>query len=462
MSHEMTVRNGTVVTGGGPIRADIGIDGGRIAAVAARLTPGTTDIDASGLVVVPGAIDPHTHFAIYSARSRTRSVDDYEAGTRAALLGGVTTVLNCAFQRPGEDLDTAIGRELELARMAHIDYGFHVAVTDLDVPDSLGQIRRLRSRGQASIKVFTSLAPYLLPKRDLLRVLEVAAETGLIVNVHVEDDALCTHLTSRSLESGRSSVAHYASARPAVAEALAVEEIGVYARAAGASVYFIYLSSEAGVRAALRARRAGTRAFIETRPLYLFLDDTRYSLPVTEAQRYVCLPPLRTPADQEALWHGLRSGDIDTYATDHVAWTAAQKGREELPFPEVPAGVSNVQTSVGMLFAEGVRKGRISLSRFVELTATNPARIFGLWPRKGTIAVGSDADIVLIDPARRFTVRSDVLASRADFDLFEGQEFVGWPVVTVSGGEVVASDGQLLSSPGRGRFLQATQQGAAV
>jgi len=445
----------TVVAGGGAVVADVGVDDGRITSIAASLSPGRDDVDASGLIVVPGGIDPHTHFAIYSGRSQTQSVDDYEVGTRAALLGGITTILNCAFQRPGDDLDTTLHRELELAAPSHIDYGFHVAVTDLEVPGTLDQVRRLRERGRTSIKVFTSLPPYKLDKDRLLDVLATAAEADLVVNVHVEDHALCTHLTNQLLGSGRTSVDNYPAARPPLAEALAVEEVAAYARSVGARVYFIYLSSQAGVAAALRARRSGAEAFIETRPLYLFLDDSRYALPVAQAQRYVCLPPLRTPADQDALWRALRDGEIDTYATDHVAWTADQKGLTHKPFPEVPAGVSNVQTSLGMLFAEGVAKGRISLTRFVELTSTNSAKIFGLWPRKGTISVGADADLVLIDPTKQFEVRSEVLESRADFDLFEGQVYTGWPVVTIARGDIVTGDGCVLSSPGRGRLLEA-------
>jgi dihydropyrimidinase len=229
--------------------------------------------------------------------------------------------------------------------------------------------------------------------------------------------------------------------------------MSVYARATGATVYFIYLSSRAGIAEASRAREEGANVFVETRPLYLFLDESRYSLAPEEANRYVCLPPLRTPDDQEALWAGIATGEIDTYATDHVAWNSSQKGLEERPFTEVPAGMANVQTSIGMLYAEGVVKGRMSLQRFVEVTATNPARIFGLWPQKGEIAVGSDADLVLLDPTKRVELTREGMASNADFEIFEGRSCLGWPVVTIARGEIVSRDGRLSSSPGRGRFV---------
>lgn len=451
--YELTVRNGTVAACGGVFVGDLGVIDGRIAAIGKDLPAGKEDVDAAGLIVVPGAIDPHTHFARLSRRSEMQSVDDYETGTRAALLGGITTILNCAFQEPGETVDQALERELSLAADSHVDYSFHVAVTDLSVPGTVEALGTLSDNGLTSVKTFTSLPPYMLGKPELLSVLDTAAREGLTVNVHVEDHAVCSHMTDRLLASGHRSVSNFPAARPSIAEALAVREMAAYARATDTTLYFIYLSSRAGLAEATRARREGSRAFVETRPLYLFLDDSRYALPGAEANKYVCLPPLRSLDDQEALWDGLRDGEIHTYATDHVAWTSAQKGLEERPFNEVPAGVSNVQTSIGMLYAEGVGKGRITLSRFVELVATNPAKIFHLWPKKGSISVGADADIVVIDPQKRIQVTREAMVSNADFDLFEGQSFVGWPVITIARGEVVTRGGEVLSSPGRGRFL---------
>ena len=454
LDHDLTVRNGTVVAGGGVFTGDIGIRDGRFTTLARELPPGREDVDAKGLIVTPGAIDPHTHFARLSRRSNMQSVDDYEAGTRAALLGGITTILNCAFQEEGDELAEAIEREHALAEGSHIDYSFHVAVTDLGVRGTLKSLGTFNDQGLTSVKTFTSLPPYMLDKPDLIKVLAAAADQGLTVNVHAEDHALCSHLTNASLAEGRTSVRHFPTARPSVAEALAVREMAVYARATGTTLYFIYLSSRAGLAEAARARHDGSRLFVETRPLYLFLDDSRYLLSPGEANKHVCLPPLRTLDDQEALWTGVAAGEIDTYATDHVAWTSSQKGLEERPFTEVPAGVANVQTSVGMLFAEGVIKGRISLQRFVDVIATNPARIFGLRPQKGEIAVGSDADLVLFDPEKRIVITHKEMASNADFEIFEGRACVGWPVATIARGNIVCRDGRVSSSPGRGRFVR--------
>ena len=452
--HDLTIRNGTVVACGGVFTGDIGIRDGRFVTIAPELPRGDEDIDASGLIVAPGAIDPHTHFARLSRRSNMQSIDDYETGTRAALLGGITTIINCAFQEEGDHLGEAIDREHVLAADSHIDYSFHVAVTDLSVPGTLKSLETLKDQGLTSVKTFTSLPPYMLDKPDLIKVLVAAADHGLTVNVHAEDHALCSHLTSRSLSSGRKSVKHFPAARPSVAEALAVREMAVYARATGTTLYFIYLSSRAGIAEASRARHEGSSVFVETRPLYLFLDDSRYSLPPEEANKYVCLPPLRSLDDQRALWAGIANREIDTYATDHVAWNSSQKGLEERPFTEVPAGVANVQTSIGMLYAEGVVKGRITLQRFVEVVATNPARIFGLWPQKGEIAVGSDADVVLFDPLKHVEITREGMASNADFEIFEGHSCVGWPVATIARGDIVSQDGRVSSNPGRGRFVR--------
>ena len=450
----LTIRNGTIAALGGMFVGDIGIADGRVAALGRNLAPGREDIDATGLVVTPGAIDPHTHFARNSLRSGKISADDYESGTRCAALGGVTTVLNCAFQEAGESIDRVVERELDLADKSHIDYGFHLAVTDLSAPHIFEGIAKLVDKGIPSVKVFTSLPPYASGKSDILQVLRVAAEAGLVVNAHVEDHALCSHLTDNLLSRGCGNVRHFASARPNSAEALAVREMAAYARATGATLYLHYLSSAAGVAEAAAARNDGGRIYVETRPLYLFLDESSYNLAGSEANRYVCLPPLRSIEDQQYLWRALSNGDVQTYATDHVAWTNQQKGLEGQNFNEIPAGVSNIQTGVGMLYAEGVVKGRLTLARFVELIATNPAKIFGLWPRKGAIAVGADADVMLLDPEKRFSLTRASLASNADFDLFDGSTFVGWPVATIARGEIIARDNTMLSVPGRGRFVQ--------
>ncbi len=436
---DLAVRGGLVVTEDRAAVGDIGIKDGAIAAMATDL-PQTArrEIRADGLIVVPGAVD-----------------DDYESGSRAAACGGITTFVNVAFQEHGESLQDTAGKELaKSSGNSHIDFGVHLAITDPERPGVLDEIGPLADAGFASIKTFTAVPGLRLTDDQMLRVLEWAARAGVMVNVHAEDDALISYLTGRLLASGRSAVRYLPDSRPPAAEAIATMRTSRYAAAAGCAVYFVHLSSELALKAVREARSEGAQVYAETRPVYLYLDKNRYELPDEAGKNYVCWPPLRDRADQEALWQGLRDDDIQTYATDHTTYMSAEKMAGSLSFADVPGGVASVQTSIGMLYAEGVRKGRLSLSRFVQVTATNPAKLFGLWPSKGTLAPGSDADIVLIDPERRQRIKETERESRSDFEPYDGYEFTGWPVTVIARGDVIVEEGRVVSRPGRGRFLR--------
>jgi dihydropyrimidinase len=254
------------------------------------------------------------------------------------------------------------------------------------------------------------------------------------------------------LAAGRGAIENFPKARSPVTEAIATWRVAKYAHAIDAPVYFVHLSCREALDAVRNVRREGAEIYVETRPVYLYLDETRYALP--EGGKYVCLPPLRSESDQKALWEGLRNGEIQTYATDHAPWPAAKKLSPNKSFFEIPAGVSNLQTTIGMLYSEGVRKGRISLNQFVAVASTNPAKLFGLWPKKGTLSVGADADLVLIDPNKHVRVTVDDMESKVDYDPYEGFECDGWPVLTMSRGEVIFADGKIKSRPGRGQFLR--------
>jgi dihydropyrimidinase len=276
----------------------------------------------------------------------------------------------------------------------------------------------------------------------------------MLVNVHAEDGALIDHLTDELLRAGKTGLDSLPRSRPGLAEGLATEKLGIYGGELACPIYFVHLSSVAALDAARRARIRGAEIYIETRPVYLFLDEECYCLPQLEAQKYVAWPPLRTEADKTALWRALATGEIQTYATDHTTWMLAQKTGPQLDFASIPGGVANVQTMLGMLYSEGVRTGRISLSRMVEVTSTNPAKLFGMWPRKGTISVGADADFAIIDPQKRFTVHAEQMQSASDFDPHEGFEATGWPVKTIVRGTVVVEDGELKAEPGHGMLLR--------
>lgn len=455
MDFDLLIRGGRVVTAESSFTADIGIKDGTIAAIARSLadSPRARTIDASGVLVAPGAIDVHTHFATNVGEGVT--ADDYESGSRAAAAGGITSFVNFAFQRRGQSLRDAVNEEQTKANgKSYLDYGIHIAVTDVTPPAVLEEIGQLASEGFTSLKLFTTIDEFRLSDADILRVLATAWRHGMMVNVHAEDDGLITARTNQLLAEGKTGVANLCDARPPEAEALATARIAAYARSVGSPVYLVHLSCAMALDAVRRARSEGAQVYVETRPAYLYLDRTRYTLPGREGNKYVTWPPLREPSDQDALWAGLRNGEIQTYATDHTTWTAAQKMDPALTFAQIPGGVSNVQTSIGMLFNEGVRKGRLTENQFVAVCCTNPAKLFGLWPSKGTLSIGSDADIVLIDPTRRFSVRSQAMESRSDFDPYEGYEAVGWPATVIARGEVIVDDGHVRSRPGRGKLLR--------
>ena len=451
MSVETVIRGGLIATVEATFRADIGIDQGRIRVIADRVE-GRNVIDADGCVVVPGAIDVHTHFETGLGDSVT--ADDYESGSRAAAFGGVTTYINYAFQGEGESLRQAIDREAEKAApKSYVDYSFHPVITRVDLA-VLAEFESLRDDGFTSVKFFTAVPGFQLGDDDVLSILRRSAETGMLVNVHAEDGPLVEHLTAALLAGGRVEMDALPLARPDLAEGLATEKVGIYGGLLGCPIYFVHLSSIAALEATRRARARGAEIYIETRPLYLFHSEERYGLPGREARKFVAWPPLRKAADREALWAALARGEIQTCATDHTTWMLAQKTDPSLDFASIPGGVANVETLLGMLYSEGVRKGRISLSQLVALTSTNPAKLFGMWPRKGTITVGADADFAIIDPERRLRITSEQMQSASDFDPYEGHEAVGWPVTTIVRGRVVVDRGTLVAEPGSGELIR--------
>jgi dihydropyrimidinase len=450
MSHELVIRGGTVVTAAESFRADVGVDGGTVTAVAPSLPPGRREIDAAGLLVLPGGVDVHTH--LDAEVGSVRTADDFESGTAAAACGGVTTICDYAWQGRGQTLTAAIEAwKAKAVGRSHIDYGFHVIVGDAS-DATLAEIPRLVDLGYPSLKVFM-INEFRIPDEALLRVFEAARKVGVIVNVHAENGDMLDHCTRNLLAAGRRDPRHYAESRPAAAEAEATRRAIEYAALVDAEIYIVHLSCADALEAVSGARRRGLRIWAETRPIYLALTEDRYAAGGTEAAKFVGAPPLRTARDQSALWEGLRSGDIQAIGSDNTSWTVAQKAEGAADFTRIPYGVPGLETEMQVIYSEGVSRGRIELQTFVAAFSTNPARIFGLYPRKGTIAVGSDADMVFFDPARTAVVDERRLHSRAGYDPFNGFSLRGLPVLTLSRGDVIARDGQLLGEAGRGRHL---------
>lgn len=446
---DLAIVGATAVTPAAVGPADVGIRAGKIEAVAA---PGTLEaaartIDARGMLLMPGAVDPHTHLDAEMYNSRT--ADDFESGTTAASAGGVTSIIDYAFQDMGGTLAAAISKWRAKAEgRVVIDYGFHVAIHD-PTPETIAEIPRIVESGVSSFKIFM-MAGFEVRARDFMRAFRAASEAGALLAIHAEDEHLIGYCTERLLAAGKRGVEHFGASRPPLSEGAAVSRGLAMALLAGAPAYFVHLSSASALRAIRRARTEGRVVLAETRPIYLYLTEERFLEP--NGERYVGFPPLRPREDRDAVWEALADGTVDVVATDHCSWTLERKLAADR-FNRIPPGVSNLETLVPMLYSEGVATGRISLRRLVDLVAANPARIFGLYPRKGAIVKGADADLVVFDPNRKVVIDAAAMHSRADYDVFQGVEVTGWPRETISRGEVIASGRTLTAQRGRGHFL---------
>jgi dihydropyrimidinase len=450
VSYDTVVRGGTVVTATDAVVADVGISGGRIVALGQGLPQGRDEIDARGLQVLPGGVDVHTHLDLDLGGART--ADDFEAGTAAAACGGVTTICDYAWQAKGQTLAATIETwKAKAAGRAHVDYAFHLILSDV-TDERLREIPAIVDAGYPSLKVFT-IREFGVTDEALLAVFKAARAARAIVNVHAENSAILDLASAQLIAAGRWDPRDYAESRPALAETEATRRVIDYAEMVDAEIYIVHMSCRGAADAVREARRRGLRVWGETRPIYLGLTADAYAAGGVEAAKVAGAPPLRSAADQAAMWDALRTGDIQTIGSDNTSWTVEQKKAGAADFRCIPYGVPGLETEMRVVYSEGVAGGRIGLQTFVAAFATNPARIFGLYPRKGTIAVGSDADLVLFDPAGTEVIDERRLHSRAGYDPFHGRRITGVPVLTLSRGETIARQGQLLSRPGRGQHL---------
>ncbi|MGO8958747.1 MAG: amidohydrolase family protein [Streptosporangiaceae bacterium] len=448
---DLVVRHGKVVTAASEGVADVGLRAGRVAALGESLGPGRSEIDATGLLVIPGGIDAHVHLTPVTTTQRSLAwVDDFASGSRAAAAGGITTVGNITFPAIGETLLQAHKRVMREAEAASVtDFFLHPVLLEPG-PGRLAEIDELAAAGVSSLKFFMHLFGFDAAAADYLRALDRAGRAGLMSLVHCEDAAIITVMTEQLVARGRTGLENFPASRPVSAESAAVARAVAFAEAAGAPVYLVHLSSERAIAEVRAAQSRGVLVYAETRPIYLLFTRERFDGP--DAPLYVGNPPLREGTDVAALWHGLAAGTVATCCTDHAPWTRAQKLDPALDVAHTRPGMAELETMLPSLYSEGVRAGRLSLSRFVEVTSTNAARLFGLYPRKGTVAVGSDADLVLWDPEATRTVRGDELHTRAAMSLLEGRKLTGWPRTTISRGEVICHDGQITATAARGRL----------
>ena len=455
---DLVLRGGTVITVEGQRQADVGIRDGRVAIIHDRTGetggPPTArrEIDATGRLILPGGVDPHVHLHTEGLDPGEPGwVDDYTSGSQAALAGGITSVGNMSWILPWESIAARVRAEEALvARQAIADVFFHtVIVSPSRVADEVGPAVR---GGQSSMKIFMCIPTFEANVPQFTRAMKAAGDAGGITLVHCEDLATIECCTTMLTDCAHADLGHFADSRPIEAETVATERAIAMCRATGAPTYIVHLSSARALAACVAARAEGLPLFVETRPLYLHLTSERYH--GHDGPLYVAQPPLREAADQEALWRGLRDGSIDTIASDHAPWTRELKLDPKLDVAHVRSGVAELDTMLPLLYTEGVATGRISVERFVALTSTNAARLFGMYPRKGTIAVGSDADIAVWETRERRTVRDADLFSRAGHTVYAGRELRAWPQLTIRRGEVVFEAGKILGEPGSGRPIQ--------
>ena len=440
---DLAIRGGQVVTRGGTVRADLGVQDGRIAAIG-EVPRAEKELDATGKLVLPGCVDLHTHLA---STPTFTPLDDFEHGTRAAIAGGVTTVCSMVYQ--DGTLRAGIERGLRDAQRSLADFAFHVVVTDPN-DAAIGELPSLARDGHTSLKVFMVAPRFDERITDYVRLLRGAAGAGMLVAVHAEDHAVVARSTAALHAAGREEVRYFPESRPPEAEDVALRSASQLAAKTGAAMYFVHLSSRLAIAALGEAKARGLRVYGETRPLYLYLTRARFERP--DAALWVGQPPLREQDDVDAMWQALRDGLIDTVGTDHYPHTRAAKLAPGLAFDRVPPGVANLETLLPMLYSEGVRRGRLTLERMVDVLATAPARIAGL-RGKGEIVVGNDADVVIFDPERTRTIRASEMHSACDYDPFDGWEVTGWPTLTLLRGQTAYAEGEIRALPGQGRLV---------
>jgi dihydropyrimidinase len=451
--YDLVITDGTVVTAEASTRADLAIQAGRIAAIGLGLE-GHERIDASGMLVLPGAVDEHVHLQM--PVGEFCSSDDFYTGTVAAAHGGTTTLIDFVEAKPGQSLRQALeDRRAEADPKVVVDYGLHMTLARAD-DGTLGQISSCIGAGVASFKLYMAYEALRLHDGDLLRALAALREAGGRPLVHAENYDAITYLTAQALAAGRTGPQEHPLTRPAIMEAEAIHRLLALAFVTRTPLTVAHLSCALGLEAVRSARGRDQTVWVETCPQYLLLDEAEYRRPGFEAAKFVMAPPPRTAPDRDALWAGLAAGEVDTVATDHCPFFfATQKTRGRDDFSRIPGGAPAVETRLPLLYTHGVGQGRLSLERWVEVCCTAPARRFGLAPRKGTLVVGADADVVIFDPGMRVTLSAETLHQNVDYTPYEGWEVQGYPRIVISRGEAIVRDGEFTGKAGRGQFLRA-------
>ncbi len=458
MSFDLVIRNARVATASDTFDCDIGIRGGRIAQLGAGLEGGAREIDAAGRVVTPGGVDAHCHLD-QPMEAPARMADNFDTGTRSAACGGTTTVIPFAAQAKGQSLRAAVQDYHGRAEgRAHVDYAFHLIVSDPTREVLEQELPALIAEGYTSFKVYMTYDDLKLDDGQILDVFDVARRHGALAMVHAENADCIEWLTKRLEALGRTAPRFHAHARPMLVEREATHRAIALSQLVDVPILIVHVSGKEAIEQIRWARAQGLTIFAETCPQYLFLTAEDLGLDDSyHGARCICSPPPRDKANQELIWNGLNDGLFTVFSSDHAPFNyddpAGKKpGGAEVPFRHIPNGIPGLETRLPLLYSEGVLGGRMTVNRFVELTATNPAKAYGLHPRKGTIAIGSDADLVIWDE-RELTLSNAQLHHAVDYTPYEGMRLKAWPGLTLSRGEVVWDGQNLLSRAGRGHFL---------
>ena len=451
------IRNGTIVTADLTYKADVLIENGRIAAIGPGLT-GDTTLDATGCLVMPGGIDPHTHLEM--PFMGTYSADDFDSGTRAALAGGTTMVVDFALPVPGQGLLDALKIWDNKTARAHCDYSFHMAVTWWG-EQVFSEMADIVDRGITSFKHFMAYKGALMVNDDeLFASFSRVGELGGIALVHAENGDVVAELSARLLAEGNTGPEAHAYSRPPQVEGEATNRAIMIADMAGVPLYVVHTSCEDAHEAIRRARQAGKRVWGEPLIQHLVLDDGEYRHPDWDhAARRVMSPPFRDKRHQDSLWAGLAAGSLSCVATDHCAFTTEQKRTGIGDFTKIPNGTGGLQDRMPVLWTEGVGTGRLTRNEFVAVTSTNIAKILGMYPRKGAVLVGSDADLVVWDPQAEKTISAEGQQSAIDYNVFEGRRVKGLPRFVLSRGHVAVTEGVMSSREGHGAFVAREPRG---
>ncbi|MDD5544480.1 MAG: dihydropyrimidinase [Acidobacteriia bacterium] len=464
------IQNGNIVTAVDNFTADVLIDGSTIAAIGAHLPAQNVDkiIDANGMLVIPGGIDNHTHLDM--PFGGTTSADDFESGTRAAAFGGTTSIVDFAIQTRGGKVQDGLEAWWKKADgKACIDYGLHMIVTDLsegstDPDKALASMDSVVREGVTSFKLFMAYPGVLMvDDGTIFKALSQTAKNGALICMHAENGNAIDVIVKRAIAEGKTAPIYHALTRPTTAEGEAVHRAIALAEMAGAPIYIVHLSSNEALEKVAEARDRGVMAYAETCPQYLLLSlEDMEKMPDFEGAKVVFTPPLREKWNQEKLWEGLRMNTLQVVSTDHCPFCfKEQKELGRGDFTKIPNGGPGIENRLQLLFEHGVNKKRISVNRWVEITSTTPAKMFGLYPRKGTIAVGSDADIVIWDPNQEHVLSAKTHHMRVDYSMFEGWKIKGNAKIVLSRGEVIVDNGQWKGRAGRGEFIKrATYAGA--